>query len=174
MNTALALAERSTCPRKAVGAVITRNNRILATGYNGSPPGTPHCLDIGCMVEFCKECGGSGGLQQRCPNCNGTGVSSGCKRTIHAELNAIIQCALHGVSPEGGLIYVTTRPCYACAMALASAGIDGIVYFNDYRTEGTDDLFKLMDETGIHIWRALSGNVVNGLDNPESFTLKRS
>ena len=76
------VASRSTCPRAAVGAVIVKDNRILATGYNGAPEGEPHCEDVGCLM-----------------------VDNHCQRAIHAETNAIAQAAKHGVSVEGATLY---------------------------------------------------------------------
>ena len=91
MNIALEVARRSTCPRAQVGAIIVRDKRILTTGYNGAPSGLPHCTEVGCLMR-----GGH------------------CVRTLHAEQNAIIQGALHGVSVKGGTIYVTHQPCLIC------------------------------------------------------------
>ena len=84
MDMARKVAERSTCDRAHVGCVLVRDNRVLATGYNGSVSGMQHCDDVGHDV-----------------------VNEHCKRTIHAEMNAIIQCAIHGVSSKGAIVYVT-------------------------------------------------------------------
>lgn len=88
MGITLEVARRSTCNRAQVGAIIVRDKRILTTGYNGSPTGLPHCTEAGCLI-----------------------VNGHCVRTLHAEQNAIIQAALHGVSTDGATIYVTHQPC---------------------------------------------------------------
>ncbi len=102
------VATRATCPRRHVGAVIVREKRILSTGYNGSPPGQPHCTEIGCLMEDDR-----------------------CIRTLHAEQNAIIQAALHGVSTEGATLYGTCRPCHVCARMIVGAGILRTVFLGD-------------------------------------------
>ena len=89
MNVAHEVARRSTCERAQVGAVIVKDKRILTTGYNGSPRGLPHCTEVGCLMD------------------NGH-----CVRTLHAEQNAIIVAALHGVITEGATIYITHQPCF--------------------------------------------------------------
>ena len=109
MDMARKVAERSTCDRAHVGCVLVRDNRVLATGYNGSVSGMPHCDDIGHNV-----------------------VNGHCKRTIHAEINAIIQCALHGVSSKGAIVYVTHYPCYDCAKVLVNAGVLVVNYEQTY------------------------------------------
>jgi dCMP deaminase len=109
---AMAVAERSTCDRAHVGAVLVRDKRILTTGFNGSPSGQPHCDTIGHLL-----------------------VDGHCVRTIHAETNAIIQAALHGVSTKGAICYVTHFPCINCTKTLINAGIARIVFINDYRVD---------------------------------------
>jgi dCMP deaminase len=115
MQLARGVATRSTCLRNQVGAVLVRKKRILTTGYNGAPAGTAHCLDIGCARA---------------------GVASGTHhelcRAVHAEQNAIIQAALHGVSTEGAVLYCTHQPCMLCAKMIINAGIVGIVYDIEY------------------------------------------
>ncbi|MGD8397748.1 MAG: cytidine/deoxycytidylate deaminase family protein [Anaerolineae bacterium] len=108
----LQVARRSTCPRAAVGAVIVRDKRILTTGYNGAPTGLPHCTEAGCLM-----------------------VNDHCVRTLHAEQNAIIQGALHGVDVSGSTIYVTHQPCLVCAKMIINAGIKRVVYAGDYPDE---------------------------------------
>jgi dCMP deaminase len=112
INIALAVAERSTCDRAKVGAVLVRDKRILTTGFNGSPSGQPHCDTDGHLL-----------------------VDGHCVRTIHAETNAIIQAALHGVSTKDATCYVTHIPCINCTKTLINAGITQIVYLNDYRID---------------------------------------
>ncbi|MDA3862869.1 MAG: cytidine/deoxycytidylate deaminase family protein [Deltaproteobacteria bacterium] len=110
MNIARMVATRSTCPRKAVGAVIVKDHAILSTGYNGSMRGAPHCTDVGCMME------------------NGH-----CVATIHAEQNAIIHAAKHGISMENSVIYVTSSPCWICFKMIVNSGITKIFYGEFYR-----------------------------------------
>src|SRR5688572_5586874 len=112
MNIAREVATRSTCDRKHVGAVIVRDRSILATGYNGSIRGLPHCDEEGHLME-----------------------EGHCVRTIHAEANAIIQAARNGVRIEGAAIYVTASPCFGCFKMVANAGINKIVYAEFYRDE---------------------------------------
>ena len=109
MGIALKVAERSTCDRAHVGAIIVRDRRILTTGYNGSPSGLPHCDDVGHLI-----------------------VDGHCVRTLHAEQNAIIQAAYHGVSVRDGTIYVTHQPCLTCAKMIINAGIKRVVYAGEY------------------------------------------
>ena len=109
---AMDVAERSTCDRAHVGAVLVRDKRILTTGFNGSPSGQEHCDTIGHLL-----------------------VDGHCVRTIHAETNAIIQAALHGVSTKGATCYVTHFPCINCTKTLINAGIVRIVFTNDYRVD---------------------------------------
>jgi dCMP deaminase len=110
MNLAVQAGTRSTCPRKHVGAVIVRDKAILATGYNGSIRGLRHCSEDGCLME------------------NGH-----CVRTVHAEANAILQAARHGVRIEGADIYVTASPCWDCFKLIANAGIARVLYGEFYR-----------------------------------------
>lgn len=112
MNLARQAATRSTCPRKHVGAVIVRDRNVLSTGYNGSLRGAPHCDDVGCLME------------------NGH-----CIRTVHAEANAIIQAARHGVRLDGAEIYVTASPCFSCFKLIVNAGITKVFYGEFYRDE---------------------------------------
>ena len=109
MNIAFTVAERSTCDRAHVGAVIVRDRRILTTGYNGAPAGLPHCDEVGHLM-----------------------VDGHCVRTLHAEQNAIIQAALHGVDIAGSTIYVTHQPCLTCAKMIINAGITRVVYAGNY------------------------------------------
>lgn len=120
------VATRATCDRKHVGAVIVSATRnILSTGYNGSIPGTPHCDEVGHMMQFDHE----------------RGMES-CVRTVHAEANAIAQAAKHGTSVEGGTIYTTASPCWPCFKLIASAGIGRIVFGELYRDVRIFDLAK--------------------------------
>lgn len=109
---ATVVAERSTCDRAFVGCVLVRDKRILTTGFNGSPSGQEHCDEDGHMM-----------------------VDGHCVRTIHAETNAVIQAALHGISTRYATCYVTHLPCLNCTKVLINAGIDRIVYDNSYRDD---------------------------------------
>ena len=123
MEIARTVATRATCPRARVGAVLTREHRILTTGYNGAPRGVPHCLDVGCTM-----------------------VDGHCLRATHAEANAIVQGALHGVSTQGATAYCTHQPCAGCTKLLISAGIVRIVYADAYPDEVAEMLLR---EAGI-------------------------
>ncbi len=112
MKIAFAVSERSTCDRAFVGCVLVLDKRILTTGFNGSPAGQPHCDEVGHLL-----------------------VEGHCVRTIHAETNAIIQAALHGVSTRGCTCYVTHFPCINCTKALINAGIHRLVYAVAYRVD---------------------------------------
>jgi len=121
------VATRSTCLRHAVGAILVRDKRILATGYNGSPRGLAHCLEIGCLRDKLKIPSGT-----RAEIC----------RAVHAEQNAIIQCAIYGVHSEESTIYTTHEPCSVCVKLLISAGIKRIVYEFPYPDEFARSLLK--------------------------------
>lgn len=120
MEMAHVIASRSTCLRRSVGALLVRDKRILATGYNGAPSGLRHCEEVGCLRE--KMGIPSGKQLELC-------------RGLHAEQNAIIQGALHGVSLKGSVLYCTTQPCVTCAKMLINAGVRRIVYEGDYDDE---------------------------------------
>ena len=121
MIQAALLASRSTCNRLSVGAVLVRDKRIIAGGYNGSVSGDTHCIDDGCYLR------------------NGH-----CVRTIHAEMNAILQCAKFGISTDGASLYVTDFPCLQCTKSLLQAGIKEINYIRNYHNdEYAKQLIKL-------------------------------
>lgn len=111
------VARRSTCLRRQVGAVLVKEKNILATGYNGSPSGVAHCLDVGCLREQ-------------------MGIPSGERhelcRGLHAEQNSIIQAAKHGTNIDGSTLYCTTMPCMICAKMIINAGIRRIVFEEGY------------------------------------------
>jgi len=125
MRMAYLASTRSTCTRRKVGAVIVKDKRILATGYNGPPKGLAHCDVTGCIREELNV--PSGERHELC-------------RGLHAEQNAIIQAAVHGVSIKDATIYVTNHPCVVCAKMLINAEIKEIVYAEGY----PDDLAKLI------------------------------
>ena len=120
MDIAAMAATRSTCLRRQVGAVIARDKRILATGYNGAPAGLKHCSEIGCLREKLKVASG-----QRHELC----------RAIHAEQNAIIQAASSGVSLKDAVMYTTHHPCVLCSKIIINAGIRRVVYAQGYPDE---------------------------------------
>ncbi|MFH0887024.1 MAG: dCMP deaminase family protein [bacterium] len=131
MKMAMLAAERSTCRRHHVGAVIVRNKKILTTGYNGAAAGTKDCLSLGCLRDEMNI--PSGERHEIC-------------RAIHAEQNAIIQAGLHGVSIEGASIYCTHSPCILCAKMIVNAKIKRFVTCGTY----SDDAFKaLFAEAGV-------------------------
>ena len=133
MNITNLVAERSTCLRRAVGAVLVKDKRILSTGYNGSPSNLKHCAEVGCLRE--KLGIESGKMHELC-------------RGIHAEQNAIIQAAYHGVSVKDASIFCTNQPCSICARMIINAGIKKIYYQSGY----ADSLAKeLLDEAGIEL-----------------------
>jgi dCMP deaminase len=113
------VAERSTCLREKVGAVIVRDRSILATGYNGAPAGLPHCLDVGCLIYESKNPDGE--------------IEQNCFRTIHAEINAITQAARNGAAIRDADIYVTHTPCIHCMKVLINTGIKTVFYARPYK-----------------------------------------
>lgn len=125
MEIACTVAKRSTCDRKKVGVVITRDRTILSTGYNGSIRGEPHCDDVGHMIE-----------------------DGHCVRTVHAECNAIGQAAKMGVCIDGAVLYVTASPCWPCFKLIANSGISRIVYGEFYRDER---IFKIAERLGMKL-----------------------
>lgn len=130
------VAQRSTCNRRSVGAVLVKDKRILATGYNGAPSGLPHCLDVGCMRE-----------QNNIPS----GQRHELCRGLHAEQNVIIQAARHGIPIQGATLYCTTRPCSICAKMIINAGIKAIYYHSGYADELSEDMLKEAEIELIHI-----------------------
>ena len=133
MELAKVVAKRSTCIRQKVGAIIVKDKRILATGYNGAPSGMDHCLDIGCLREILKV--PSGERQELC-------------RGLHAEQNAIIQAAKFGICIEGSILYTTHCPCITCAKMIINAGIKKVVYGKEYADKRGLELLK---EAGIEV-----------------------
>ena len=133
MDIAHLVAKRSTCRRRAVGALLVKDKRILTTGYNGAPTGIKHCLDIGCLREELNIASG-----ERHELCRG----------IHAEQNAIIQAALHGVSIKDASLFCTNQPCSICAKMIINAGIRAIYYSSGYADSLSLDL---LGEAGIKI-----------------------
>ena len=122
------VAERSTCTRAKVGAVIVRDKNILATGYNGAPAGLPHCIDAGCLVYTSRTPTGE--------------VEENCFRTIHAEINAIAQAAKNGASIRDADIYITHTPCIHCVKVLINTGIKRIFYEREYKRATIEELLR--------------------------------
>ncbi|EJE99080.1 ComE operon protein 2 [Liquorilactobacillus mali] len=112
MMQAVLLSLRSTCERLSVGAILVRDKRVIAGGYNGSVSGDEHCIDHGCYL-----------------------VDGHCVRTIHAEMNAVLQCAKFGVATEGAEVYVTDFPCLQCTKMLLQSGIKKIYYLRNYHND---------------------------------------
>lgn len=119
------LALRSTCERLMVGATVVRDKRIIAGGYNGSVSGSDHCIDEGCYV-----------------------IDGHCVRTVHAEMNALLQCAKFGAPTSGAEIYVTHFPCLQCTKAIIQAGIHTVYYAADYKNHPY--AIELFDQAGVH------------------------
>ena len=130
---ATVVAKRSTCLRNQVGAVFVKNKRILSTGYNGAPAGLDHCDKVGCARENVE----SGTHHELC-------------RAVHAEQNAIIQAALHGISIEGSTLYCTHQPCILCAKMMINAQVKRVVYARSY-PDGT--ALQFLQQAGIEVAR---------------------
>ena len=130
------ISKRSTCLRRHVGAVLVKDKKILATGYNGAPSGVKHCIDSGCLREKLKIPSG-----QRHELCYG----------LHAEQNVLLQAALYGTSTKGSHLYVTNQPCMICAKMLINAGIREIIISEGYPDELSE---KFLKEAKIKIRKA--------------------
>lgn len=133
MKIAEHVSERSTCLRRQTGALIVKDKRILATGYNGAPSGLRHCAEVGCLRE--KEKISSGKRHELC-------------RGLHAEQNAIIQAALHGMEIKNSRVYTTHQPCVLCAKMIINAGAREIFYRDSYPDRLAEDL---LHEAGIKL-----------------------
>jgi len=128
MAIANVVAMRSTCDRARVGAVIALEGHIIATGYNGSVRGLEHCDEVGHKM-----------------------VDGHCVRTVHAEQNAIIQCALHNSSPQGAHLYTTHFPCIICTKLLLNAGITKVFYGTAYGTDEITLCVQLLTKANVGI-----------------------
>ncbi|MFB0519641.1 MAG: cytidine/deoxycytidylate deaminase family protein [Acidobacteriota bacterium] len=143
------VSHRSTCLRRHVGTVVVKGKRILTTGYNGAPSGLKHCSEVGCLRE--KLDIPSGERQELC-------------RASHAEQNAIIQAAQHGVSINGATIYSTHFPCVTCAKMIINAGIKKIIYQQGY----PDQLSReLLEEAGIELKKMTLAKLTLATDKPK-------
>ena len=129
------VASRSTCIRRHVGAILVKEKRILATGYNGAPAGLRHCGEIGCLRENSSIPSG-----QRHELCRG----------LHAEQNVIIQAAFHGIPIVGSTLYCTNKPCVICSKMLINAGIKKVVFLEGYDDKLADEMLA---EAGVEIER---------------------
>lgn len=138
MDIARLVAHRSTCLRRQVGAVMVKSKHVLATGYNGTPSGITHCSETGCLRDQLKV--PSGERHELC-------------RGLHAEQNAIIQAARHGIDIHGATLYCTHSPCIICSKMLINAGIKQIVYIHGYPDQMSLDM---IGEAGI-VTRVLAG-----------------
>lgn len=122
------VAKRATCDRGRSGCVIVKNRQIISTGYVGSPPGLPHCDEVGHLMKNVVDDQGE--------------ISKHCVRTIHAEQNAICQAAKHGVSLEGATLYCKMEPCRVCAMMIITVGIKKVVALKKYHAaQESRDMF---------------------------------
>ncbi|MCX8205336.1 MAG: cytidine/deoxycytidylate deaminase family protein [Candidatus Nezhaarchaeota archaeon] len=139
MEMARLASRRSTCLRRQTGAVLVRDNRVVATGYNGAPKGLPHCSETGCVREELKVPSG-----QRHELCRG----------LHAEQNAIIQAAVFGVSTRGATLYTTTYPCSICAKIIINAEVAEVVYDDEYEDELAKQMLK---QAGVKIRKFKAG-----------------
>ena len=127
------VAKRATCLRRQVGAILVRNRQILSTGYNGAPSGIAHCDEVGCLRKSLKV--PSGERHELC-------------RGLHAEQNAIIQAAVHGVSIDDSTMYCTHEPCSVCSKMIVNAGIKAVVVRSNY----PDALArKMLKEAGVKV-----------------------
>ena len=127
------VADRSTCTRAKVGALIARDKNILATGYNGSPAGLPHCTEVGCLI-----------YESRTPSGE---IEQNCFRTIHAEINAIAQAAKNGASIRDADIYITHTPCIHCFKVLINTGIRRVFYEKPYKLATLEELLRYANVT---------------------------
>lgn len=133
MDITFLVAKRSTCLRRAVGALIVKDKRILSTGYNGAPTGIKHCIETGCLRENLNV--PSGEKHELC-------------RGIHAEQNAIIQAAYHGASIKNATLFCTNLPCSICAKMIINAGIKKICYNSGYADSMSEEM---LNEAGINL-----------------------
>ncbi len=129
------VSKRSTCLRRHVGAILVKDKKILATGYNGAPSRLDHCLDVGCLRQ--EKGIPSGERHELC-------------RGLHAEQNAIIQAAYHGVGIQGAVLFCTNHPCIICSKMIINAGIHRIIYEEGYADRLAAEMLK---ESGIKIKR---------------------
>lgn len=118
LKLAMLASERATCPRMHCGCILVKDKEVIATGYNGSIPGDVHCDEVGCLI-----------------------IDNHCVRTVHAEMNALVQAAKHGHAVEGATAYITNMPCTTCAKALITTGIKRVVIFSDFHDTLAEEFF---------------------------------
>lgn len=188
------ISTRGTCDRRYVGAVIVKDKRIIATGYNGSLPGIPHCSDPEIFYE-CGKCGRKFSKDEvrmvesftgevaiacegkdRCLGCHGDPLigrfgghdmeDGSCIRTVHAEINAIAQAARMGIATEGATLYVNTFPCWKCFQTIVSSGIKEVVHSGEYRTDDMEYKRKVIDRV-LNTSKMLKGFVLRRFKNDE-------
>ncbi|WP_163653026.1 ComE operon protein 2 [Listeria sp. PSOL-1] len=139
------ISTRSTCTRLMVGATIVRDKRIIAGGYNGSVAGCDHCSEEGCLI-----------------------VDGHCIRTIHAEMNAILQCSKFGVSTDQAELYVTHFPCVACCKSIIQAGIKSVYYAEDYKNHPY--AIELFDQANVNIKKVPFDESILNMNNGKLLT----
>ncbi|WP_379966105.1 ComE operon protein 2 [Ectobacillus sp. sgz5001026] len=144
MTQSYVLSLRSTCTRLTVGATIVRDKRIIAGGYNGSITGGVHCIDEGCYV-----------------------IDNHCVRTIHAEMNALLQCAKFGVKTDGAEIYVTHYPCLQCCKAIIQSGISAVYYAKDYKNHPYAS--QLYEQANVKVRKVPLEYTIASLEQVEQF-----
>jgi dCMP deaminase len=125
LKLAMLASERATCPRMHCGCILVKDRYVLASGYNGSIPGQPHCEDVGCLI-----------------------VENHCVRTNHAEINALVQAARHGTNVTGCTAYITNMSCTTCAKALIAAGITRVVVFTEFHDTLAFDFYT---QSGVEV-----------------------
>lgn len=126
MQVADVMARRGTCPRLQVGAVLAKEGMIVSTGYNGSPRGIAHCIDVGCRIQ-----------------------DNHCIATVHAELNAILQAGYHGIATRGATLYTNFLPCQGCSPKIVNAGVERVVYRDLYQNVNQPFTMDLFTQAGI-------------------------
>ena len=142
MRIAWELSALSTCDRKHVGALIVRDGRCISWGYNGAPPGLPHCNEVLHGWPHPPRSRTEADIMREEMN------RLGCKNATHAEANALAFAARQGISTDGGTLYVTVSPCDVCARLIIAAGITAVVYDEEYRDSAGREL---LDKAGVQV-----------------------
>jgi dCMP deaminase len=131
------IGKRSTCDRGRCAALFVRNNRILATGYAGAPPGFPHCDHVGHDLVTVTDASGN--------------TTTHCQRGVHAEVNCVAHAALVGTSLIGSTLYVTMVPCYRCTLVLLHLQLQRVMALYSYRAQQDNDIFMMFLQTGTDV-----------------------
>lgn len=141
MEMAKVAATRGSCKRLQVGSVLVdRGLGLISTGYNGAPRGIASCMDEGCLE-----------------------INGRCERTIHSEINALIQAGRNGASTIGSTLYVTHRPCLRCSMQIIQAGVSTVVFGEKYSSDNERLVIDLCIEANIHLyWLTIHGRGLYG------------